>query len=74
MVRRKKRVQHIPQEWVEEVRLRVKDGREFQHAVLEVLAVNAQLDGEYAAGQRSLRRRVLGSVGKRLAQSAMRRG
>jgi len=43
MVRGKKRVQHIPKEWVEEVRRRVKEGREFQDAVREVLATNAQL-------------------------------
>ena len=43
MVRGKKRVQHIPKEWVEEVRRRVKEGREFQDAVREVLAANAQL-------------------------------
>ena len=42
MVRGKKRVQHIPKEWVEEVRRRVKEGREFQDAG-EVLAANAQL-------------------------------
>jgi hypothetical protein len=43
MVQGKKRVQHIPKEWVEEVRRRVKTGREFQDAVREVLAANAQL-------------------------------
>jgi hypothetical protein len=43
MVQGKKRVQHIPKEWVEEVRRRVKEGREFQDAVREVLAANAQL-------------------------------
>jgi hypothetical protein len=43
MVQGKKRVQHIPKEWVEEVRRRVKSGREFQDAVREVLAANAQL-------------------------------
>jgi len=43
MVRGKKRVQHIPWEWVEEVRRRVEAGREFQDAVREVLAANAQL-------------------------------
>ena len=43
MVQGKKRVQHIPKEWVEEVRRRVKAGREFQDAVREVLAANAQL-------------------------------
>jgi hypothetical protein len=43
IVPRKKRVQHIPKDWVEEVRRRVKAGREFQDAVREVLAANAQL-------------------------------
>ena len=43
MVQRKKRVQHIPKDWVEDVRRRVKAGREFQDAVREVLAANAQL-------------------------------
>jgi hypothetical protein len=43
MVRGKKRVQHIPKDWVEEVRRRVEAGRQFQDAVREVLAANAQL-------------------------------
>jgi hypothetical protein len=43
MVRGKKHVQHIPSDWVEDVRRRVKAGREFQEAVREVLAANAQL-------------------------------
>ncbi|HEY6386868.1 MAG TPA: DUF6788 family protein [Candidatus Acidoferrum sp.] len=43
MVQGKKRVQHIPKEWVEEVQRRVQAGREFQDAVREVLAANAQL-------------------------------
>jgi len=43
MVEGEKRVQHIPKEWVEEVRHRVREGREFQDAVREVLAANAQL-------------------------------
>ena len=43
MVQGKKQVQHIPKEWVEEVRRRVEQGREFQDAVREVLAANAQL-------------------------------
>ncbi len=43
MVQGKKRVQHIPKDWVEEVRRRVQAGREFQDAVREVLAANAQL-------------------------------
>jgi hypothetical protein len=43
MVQGKKRVQHIPKEWLEEVERRVAAGREFQDAVREVLAANAQL-------------------------------
>ncbi len=43
MVQGKKHVQHIPKEWVADVRRRVEAGREFQDAVREVLAANAQL-------------------------------
>ena len=43
MVKGKKHVQHIPKQWVEDVRRRVRAGREFQDAVREVLAANAQL-------------------------------
>jgi hypothetical protein len=43
MVRGKKHVQHIPKDWAEDVRRRVEAGREFQDAVREVLAANAQL-------------------------------
>jgi hypothetical protein len=43
MVHGKKHVQHIPKEWVEDVERRVEAGREFQDAVREVLAANAQL-------------------------------
>ena len=43
MVNGKKKVEHIPLEAVEEVRKRVQAGREFQDAVREVLAANAQL-------------------------------
>jgi hypothetical protein len=39
----KKRVERIPQEWVEEVQRRVEAGREFKQAVAEVFAANAQL-------------------------------
>jgi len=38
-----KRVERIPKEWVEEVRRRVEAGREFQEALKEVLAANAEL-------------------------------
>jgi hypothetical protein len=43
MLKGKKHVQHIPKPWVDEVRRRVRAGREFQDAVREVLAANAQL-------------------------------
>ena len=43
MVDGKKRVERIPQEWVEEVRRQVEAGREFKQAVAEVFAANAQL-------------------------------
>jgi len=39
----KKRVEHIPSDWVEEVQRLVKAGREFKEAVAEVFATNAQL-------------------------------
>ncbi len=39
----KKRVQHIPQHLVEEVRKQVEAGREFQDAVREVLVANVRL-------------------------------
>ena len=43
MVDGKKHTQHIPKEILEEVQTRVAAGREFQDAVREVLAINAQL-------------------------------
>jgi hypothetical protein len=43
MVKGKKHVQHIPKPWVEQVRRRVRAGREFQDAVRDVLTANAQL-------------------------------
>jgi hypothetical protein len=43
MVDGKKRVEHVPSDWVEEVRRRVEQGREFKQAVAEVFAANAQL-------------------------------
>ena len=39
----KKRGEHIPNEWVEEVQRLVEAGREFKEAVAEVFATNAQL-------------------------------
>jgi hypothetical protein len=43
MVKGKRHVERIPREWVDDVRRRVEAGREFQDAVREVLAANAQL-------------------------------
>jgi hypothetical protein len=43
MVDGKKRVESIPDEWVEQIRPLVEQGREFKDAVAEVFAANAQL-------------------------------
>ncbi len=43
MVQGQRRTERIPRDWVEEVERRVAAGREFQDAVREVLAANAQL-------------------------------
>jgi len=43
MVEGTKRVERIPAEWVDEVRRRVEEGREFKRAMVEVFAANAQL-------------------------------
>jgi len=43
MAEGKKRVEHIPHEWVKEVQRRVEEGREFKEAVAAVFATNAQL-------------------------------
>lgn len=43
MLKGKKRVEKVPQEWVEDVRRRVDAGREFKEALAEVCAANAQL-------------------------------
>jgi len=43
MVGGQKRVERIPNDWVEEVRRLVEAGREFKEAVAEVFAANAQL-------------------------------
>ena len=43
MVQGQRRTERIPRDWVEEVEGRVAAGREFQDAVREVLAANAQL-------------------------------
>ena len=54
MVNGKKRVQHIPKELVAEIQQRVAAGREYQDAVREVLAANAQL---WVLTQKQKRRR-----------------
>jgi hypothetical protein len=43
MVDGKKRVEHILEEWVEQIRPLVEQGREFKDLVAEVFAANAQL-------------------------------
>jgi hypothetical protein len=43
MINGERHVERIPSQWAEEVRRRVQAGREFQDAVREVLAANAQL-------------------------------
>ncbi|HQH53999.1 MAG TPA: hypothetical protein PKY01_16320 [Candidatus Hydrogenedentes bacterium] len=39
----RKRVERIPEQWVEEVRQRVEAGRQFKQALAEVLTANARL-------------------------------
>ena len=39
----KRRVEHIPNDWVEQIRPLVEQGREFKEAVAGVFAANAQL-------------------------------
>ena len=43
MVKGKKRVEHIPAGWVDQVRRRVAEGRAFKDAIAEVFAMNALL-------------------------------
>lgn len=43
MVGGRKRVERIPQAWVDEVRRRVEAGRAFRDAIAEVFAINAEL-------------------------------
>jgi hypothetical protein len=43
MLRSRKCVERIPEEWVEEVRHWVESGRKFKEAVGEVFAINTQL-------------------------------
>jgi hypothetical protein len=43
MAQGKKRAEHIPRDWVDEVRRRVEAGRAYKDAVAEVFAANAEL-------------------------------
>jgi hypothetical protein len=43
MVQGKKRVERIPDEWIESVRARVEAGRKFKEAVADIFSANAQL-------------------------------
>jgi hypothetical protein len=43
MANGKKRVERVPQEWVEEVRQRVEAGRALKEAIADILAANAEL-------------------------------
>jgi hypothetical protein len=43
MVEGRKRVIHVPASWVEQVRRRVKEGRLFKEAVIQVFAANGEL-------------------------------
>jgi hypothetical protein len=43
MLDKKRRVETIPAEWVEEIEARVKAGRAFKDAVDEILSANARL-------------------------------
>jgi len=43
MVERKKRVEHIPNELVDEVRGRLEEGNAYKSGVAELMAINAQL-------------------------------
>ena len=43
MVKGRKQVERIPQDWIEFVRLQVEAGRKFREAVAEIFAANAEL-------------------------------
>jgi hypothetical protein len=43
MVQGKKRVENIPQAWVEAVRQRVDQGRQFKEALAELFVLNTEL-------------------------------
>lgn len=51
----RKRVERIPDEWVEQIRPLVKQGREFKDAIAEVFATNCQLLVQWR--QQSMRKR-----------------
>lgn len=53
----KKRVEWIPQDWVEQIRPLVEQGREFKQAVAEVFGANAQLLALWRQQQASGKRR-----------------
>jgi hypothetical protein len=57
MVDGKKRVERIPEEWVEQIRPLVEQGREFRDAVAEVFAANAQLLALWRRQSRKKRRK-----------------
>ena len=39
----KKRVERIPDEWVDYVRRRIEEGREFKEVIIEIFNANAEL-------------------------------
>ena len=55
MVEGQKRVERIPDEWVDQIRPLVAQGREFKDAVAEVLAANAQLLAQWRQQSRKKR-------------------
>lgn len=57
MVDGKKHVEHIPEDWLEQVRPLVEQGREFKDAVAEIFAANAQLLGLWRRQTKKKRRR-----------------
>lgn len=61
MLEGRKRVQHIPRDWVAEVQRRVRAGREFQQAVRDVFAANAEL---LVLAKQQRRKKAAASSGK----------
>lgn len=57
MVDGKKRVEHIPAGWVDEIRPLVEKGREYKDAVAEVFSINAQLLALWRKANSKRRRR-----------------